>query len=81
MSRSTPRRAAFGLCSGLAVALAILVVAPAPAAGVPEPPKGLSAPPQATPMPAFELPAINGSKARAADLRNKVTVIRFWASW
>lgn len=36
---------------------------------------------QPTPMPAFKLPALNGSSASDADLRNKVTIIRFWASW
>jgi len=35
---------------------------------------------QPTPMPAFKLPALNGSGSDA-DLRNKVTIIRFWASW
>ena len=34
-----------------------------------------------TPMPAFKAPGINGSSGSDADLRNKVTVIRFWASW
>lgn len=34
-----------------------------------------------TPMPAFKIPGINGSSGSDADLRNKVTVIRFWASW
>jgi hypothetical protein len=33
------------------------------------------------PMPAFQLPGLNGSSGTDADLRNKVTVIRFWASW
>ena len=32
------------------------------------------------PVPAFKLPALNGSGSDA-DLRNKVTIIRFWASW
>lgn len=32
-------------------------------------------------MPAFKLSGINGSSGSDADLRNKVTVIRFWASW
>jgi hypothetical protein len=32
-------------------------------------------------MPAFKLPGLNGSNGSDADLRNKVTVIRFWASW
>ncbi len=32
-------------------------------------------------MPAFRLPALNGNHGSDADLRNKVTIIRFWASW
>jgi len=63
------------------LALAAAAAAPARAVSPPEPPKGLSAPPQPTPMPAFELPGIDGSKARSTDLRDKVTVIRFWATW
>jgi hypothetical protein len=34
-----------------------------------------------TPMPAFSIPGISGARGSDADLRNKVTVIRFWASW
>lgn len=34
-----------------------------------------------TPMPMFQLPGLNGSSGSDTDLRNKVTVIRFWASW
>jgi hypothetical protein len=37
--------------------------------------------PQPTPMPAFKIPGINGTSGSDADLRNKVTIIRFWASW
>ncbi len=37
--------------------------------------------PQPTPMPSFKIPGINGSGGSDADLRNKVTIIRFWASW
>lgn len=33
------------------------------------------------PMPAFKLAGLNGNGGSDADLRNKVTVIRFWASW
>lgn len=36
---------------------------------------------QPTPMPAFRIPVLNGGNSGDADLRNKVTVIRFWASW
>jgi len=59
----------------------LTAAAPAHAVSPPEPPKGLSAPPQATPMPVFELPGINGTKTRSTDLRDKVAVIRFWATW
>ncbi|MFN7085382.1 MAG: hypothetical protein ACK4N4_02000 [Burkholderiales bacterium] len=33
------------------------------------------------PMPAFKLPGLNGTSGSDADLRNTVTIIRFWASW
>jgi hypothetical protein len=36
---------------------------------------------QPVPIPAFQLPGLNSSNGSDADLRNKVTVIRFWASW
>ena len=39
------------------------------------------APVPPTSIPAFKLPGLNGSSGSDADLRNKVTVIRFWASW
>jgi len=59
-----------------------MLSATTPARAAPlDPPKGLAAPPQATPMPAFELPGIDGSKVRHTDLRDKVTVFRFWATW
>ena len=34
-----------------------------------------------TPMPAFQIPGLNGTSGSDTDLRNKVTVSRFWASW
>lgn len=37
--------------------------------------------PSPVPVPAFKLPGLNGSSGSDTDLRNKVTVIRFWASW
>ncbi len=37
--------------------------------------------PQPVSMPAFKIPGINGTSGSDADLRNKVTIIRFWASW
>ena len=65
-------------CLALAATLATAVAVPTHAATL-DPPKGFMA--QATPMPTFELTGIDGSKVRTADLRDKVTVIRFWATW
>jgi hypothetical protein len=81
MSHSTPRRTFLVLCLTLAATLATTTATPVRAVSPPEPPKGLSAPPQATPMPVFELPVANGTTMRSTDLRDKVTVIRFWATW
>ena len=36
-------------------------------------------PPQA--IPAFKVATLAGKTANDADLKNKVTIIRFWASW
>lgn len=37
--------------------------------------------PQPVPMPVFKIPGLNNTSGSDADLRNKVTIIRFWASW
>lgn len=37
--------------------------------------------PKPVPIPAFKLPGLDGKGGTDADLRNTVTVIRFWASW
>ena len=37
--------------------------------------------PKPVPMPAFKLSKLDGQYGTDADLRNTVTVIRFWASW
>lgn len=63
-------------CGGLAWG-----VLPAMAADSPPLPEGLSAPRQPVHMPTFSLPGINGAAVRAGDLRGKVVIIRFWASW
>jgi len=33
------------------------------------------------PMPSFRIPSLDGKGGSDADLRNKVTIIRFWATW
>ena len=51
------------------------------AADGPALPQGMQAPSESVTLPAFELPAPDGSVVRAADLEGKVVVVRFWASW
>jgi cytochrome oxidase Cu insertion factor (SCO1/SenC/PrrC family) len=47
----------------------------------PEPPMGLAAVKPATPMPPFSLPGLQGSGFDASALKDKVVVVRFWATW
>ena len=45
------------------------------------PPAGLIAVNPATPMPSFQLPAVDGSTVTSADLQGRVVIVRFWATW
>jgi cytochrome oxidase Cu insertion factor (SCO1/SenC/PrrC family) len=81
MHLSLPRTAPQLALGFLLSAALVTGTAPARAVSPVEPPKGLAAAPPGTRMPAFELPGIDGTKVRATDLRDKVTVIRFWATW
>ncbi len=67
------------------VALAAGVLAPgmitAIAADLPPLPAGLAAPSKPTPAPVFDLPLANGGTMRADELRGKVVIARFWATW
>jgi cytochrome oxidase Cu insertion factor (SCO1/SenC/PrrC family) len=47
----------------------------------PEPPMGLMAVTPATPMTAFALPSLHGSGFDSSALKDKVVVVRFWATW
>jgi cytochrome oxidase Cu insertion factor (SCO1/SenC/PrrC family) len=47
----------------------------------PEPPMGLAAVKPPTPMAAFSVPSLQGSGFDAATLKDKVVVVRFWATW
>jgi hypothetical protein len=42
---------------------------------------GLAAVKPATPMAAFSLPALHGSGFDSSALKDKVVVVRFWATW
>jgi len=51
------------------------------AAGLPPLPAGLSAPATPTHTPAFNLQTAAGGTLRAEELRGKVVIARFWATW
>ena len=51
------------------------------AAADPELPAGLTAPAKPTHLPAFNLPVATGGSVRSDDLRGKVVIARFWATW
>ena len=62
---------------GVALASAVINVAAAELA----PPAGLTAPAKPTRLPAFNLPTAAGGMVRSGELRGKVVIARFWASW
>ncbi|MBI3370800.1 MAG: hypothetical protein HY017_03445 [Betaproteobacteria bacterium] len=65
----------------LLAGLLALGMSAANAAGLPPLPAGLAAPATATRTPAFNLQTAAGGNLRADELRGKVVVARFWASW
>jgi cytochrome oxidase Cu insertion factor (SCO1/SenC/PrrC family) len=48
---------------------------------MPEPPLGLAAVKPATPLAAFSLPSLHGSEFTSSTLKDKLVVVRFWATW
>ena len=64
----------------MAVVLVYGLSSPAGAASALEAFRALS-PEQQRPAPAFTLPDHQGVAMRLADLRGKVVVVRFWATW
>lgn len=64
-----------------AAVVALVTVAGGALAAEPPLPPGLSAPKTATKLPLFSLPLVGGGSARAEELRGKVIVARFWATW
>ena len=53
----------------------------AAAAGLPPLPGGRSAPSTPTRAPSFNLQTAAGGTLRSDDLRGKVVIARFWATW
>lgn len=45
------------------------------------PPAVMTPPPEPTKMPDFEFANLQGGTLKSADLKGKVVVIRFWATW
>lgn len=45
------------------------------------PPPGLTEVSPTIPMPDFQLADVNGSTVSSTELRDKVVVVRFWATW
>ena len=41
----------------------------------------MAPPPQPTRMPAFDFVNLHGGTLKSSDLKGKVIVIRFWATW
>ena len=41
----------------------------------------MSPPPQPTKMPAFEFANLHGGALKSSEMKGKVIVIRFWATW
>ena len=67
----------FLVCLALTVGLA-----PGPATSeTPEPPRGLTAVKPPTPMATFSLPSLQGNGFDVSALKDKVVVVRFWATW
>ena len=62
---------------GVALASAVINAGAAELA----PPAGLTAPAKPMRLPGFNLPTTSGGAVRSDDLRDKVVIARFWATW
>jgi cytochrome c biogenesis protein CcmG/thiol:disulfide interchange protein DsbE len=49
--------------------------------GIGRDPRALASPLVGQPMPAFELVGIDGQRVVSEDLRGRVVIVNFWASW
>jgi len=75
--RASARRGLLMCCAAVLVA----GMSAANAAGLPPLPAGLAVPATPTRTPAFNLQTASGGSLRAEDLRGKVVIARFWATW
>ena len=66
-----------------ALAVLALSLLPAAAAGAPPDFQGMQVQPYQppNPAPAFALPSVHGGIVRLEDLRGKLVLIFFWATW
>lgn len=63
---------------------AVLIAASTPAAAQQGPfrgPTALTVAPSPAKLPDFEFANLNGGTLRSAEMKGKVIVIRFWATW
>ena len=67
--------------AGLALAVALVAVTAAGAAGPDFSAVGLQAYQPLKPAPAFALPDLDGKTTRLEDFRGKVLLLFFWATW
>jgi cytochrome oxidase Cu insertion factor (SCO1/SenC/PrrC family) len=67
----------FSVLFGVVLASAAINAAAAELA----PPAGLTAPAKPTRLPAFNLSTTAGGAVASDDLRGKVVIARFWATW
>lgn len=81
MSQLELRAGALVAVRTICASMFALGISAANAAGLPPLPAGLAAPATATRTPAFNLQTAAGGSLRAEDLRGKVVIARFWASW
>jgi hypothetical protein len=67
---------------GLTCAAFLMAAVVTQAADAPNlPPAVLAPPPQPTKMPEFEFANLQGGTLKSSEMKGKVIVVRFWATW